>query len=109
MSSVQVYPAINPLMCKNGQTTPHPSSSHCISKESNKMPASPVVSHRFSKPVGLLDTIGNTPMLELKRLNSNPLARVFVKLEFVNPSGSIKGKILFFPPTHKYFPTINPN
>jgi len=58
------------------------------------MPGTPVVPHRFSKPVGLLDTIGNTPMLELKRLNTNPLARVFVKLEFVNPSGSIKDRIV---------------
>ena len=103
MSSVQVYPAINPLMCKNGQTTPHPSSSHCIAKESTKMPGTPVVSHRFSKPVGLLDTIGNTPMLELKRLNTNPLARVFVKLEFVNPSGSIKGKICSLPQIQNIF------
>mmetsp|Transcript_11774 Transcript_11774/g.19138 ORF Transcript_11774/g.19138 Transcript_11774/m.19138 type:complete len:374 (-) Transcript_11774:75-1196(-) len=44
-------------------------------------------------PSRLLDTIGNTPLVELTRLNSNPLARVFVKLEFVNPSGSIKDRI----------------
>lgn len=39
------------------------------------------------------DSIGRTPLLELKRLNSNPLARVFVKVEFVNPSGSIKDRV----------------
>eukprot|EP01095_Lingulamoeba_sp_RSL-Kostka_P002865 TRINITY_DN13789_c0_g1_i1.p1 TRINITY_DN13789_c0_g1~~TRINITY_DN13789_c0_g1_i1.p1 ORF type:complete len:379 (-),score=141.97 TRINITY_DN13789_c0_g1_i1:168-1223(-) len=44
--------------------------------------------------VGLLDTIGNTPMVELKKLNKNPFAKVFVKMEFLNPSGSIKDRIV---------------
>lgn len=44
---------------------------------------------------GLLDTIGSTPIVELVRINPNPqFARVFVKLEFLNPSGSIKDRIV---------------
>jgi len=41
----------------------------------------------------LLSAIGNTPLVELRKLNKNPLARVLVKLEFMNPSGSIKDRI----------------
>jgi len=41
----------------------------------------------------LLDTIGNTPLVALKKLNTNPLATVYVKLEYMNPSGSIKDRI----------------
>ena len=40
----------------------------------------------------VLDAIGKTPMLELKRLDAGP-CRLFVKLEFVNPGGSIKDRI----------------
>jgi len=41
----------------------------------------------------VLDTIGNTPLVALKKLNTNPLATVYVKLEYMNPSGSIKDRI----------------
>ncbi len=42
----------------------------------------------------LLSTIGHTPLVELKSLSPNPLARILVKLEFFNPSGSIKDRIV---------------
>lgn len=38
----------------------------------------------------LLDTIGNTPLLELARLGPQP---VFAKAEFLNPGGSIKDRV----------------
>jgi len=41
----------------------------------------------------ILSAIGNTPLVALKKLNTNPLATVYVKLEFMNPSGSIKDRI----------------
>eukprot|EP00697_Spironema_sp_BW2_P017387 gnl/Spiro4/9056_TR4774_c0_g1_i1.p1 gnl/Spiro4/9056_TR4774_c0_g1~~gnl/Spiro4/9056_TR4774_c0_g1_i1.p1 ORF type:complete len:393 (-),score=123.63 gnl/Spiro4/9056_TR4774_c0_g1_i1:249-1376(-) len=41
----------------------------------------------------ILDTIGNTPLVRLQKLNTNPLVEVYVKLEFLNPSGSIKDRI----------------
>ncbi|MBO9620254.1 MAG: cysteine synthase CysM [Niabella sp.] len=40
----------------------------------------------------LLDLIGNTPMVELKKLNPNPRVKVFVKLEGNNPGGSVKDR-----------------
>jgi len=42
---------------------------------------------------GLLSAIGNTPIVALRKLNTNPLATVLVKLEYMNPSGSIKDRI----------------
>lgn len=41
----------------------------------------------------LLDTIGKTPMVRLQHMVQNPLAIVLVKLEFFNPSGSIKDRM----------------
>jgi cysteinyl-tRNA synthetase len=41
----------------------------------------------------LLDLIGHTPLVEIKRLNPNPKVRVLAKLECVNPGGSIKDRV----------------
>ena len=41
----------------------------------------------------LLDTIGNTPLVELKRLTPNPRVRIFAKLEGQNPTGSVKDRV----------------
>lgn len=40
----------------------------------------------------VLDLIGNTPLIEIKKLNKDGKARVFVKLESKNPAGSIKDR-----------------
>ncbi|AHF14754.1 cysteine synthase CysM [Niabella soli] len=40
----------------------------------------------------LLDLIGNTPMVELRKLNPNPNVKMFVKLEGNNPGGSVKDR-----------------
>ena len=40
----------------------------------------------------ILNTIGNTPLVEIKKLNSNPKVRVLAKLEYFNPGGSIKDR-----------------
>ena len=44
------------------------------------------------KPQTILDTIGNTPLVEITRLNPNPHVKVFAKLEYFNPGGSIKDR-----------------
>jgi S-sulfo-L-cysteine synthase (O-acetyl-L-serine-dependent) len=41
---------------------------------------------------GILDTVGNTPMVELKKMNSNPEVKIFAKLEGNNPGGSVKDR-----------------
>src|SRR3989440_11422394 len=45
---------------------------------------------RFSS---ILDTIGNTPLVELKSFSPRPGVQIFAKLEGANPSGSIKDRI----------------
>ena len=40
----------------------------------------------------ILDTIGNTPMVELKKLNTNPHVKIYAKLEGNNPGGSVKDR-----------------
>ena len=41
---------------------------------------------------GIIDQVGNTPMVELQRLNPNPAVKVFAKLEGNNPGGSVKDR-----------------
>ena len=41
----------------------------------------------------ILDTIGNTPLVELKSFSPRPGVQIYAKLEGVNPSGSIKDRI----------------
>jgi len=43
--------------------------------------------------VDVLDSIGNTPLVQLRRVVSNKSGRVFVKLEMANPTGSMKDRM----------------
>jgi len=43
--------------------------------------------------VTVLDAIGRTPLVELKRIPPRSAARVVVKLEFANPTGSMKDRM----------------
>ena len=40
----------------------------------------------------IIDLIGHTPMVEIKKLNSNPRVKIFAKLEGNNPGGSVKDR-----------------
>jgi cysteine synthase B len=40
----------------------------------------------------LLDFIGNTPLVELTRINPNPRVKLYAKLEGHNPGGSVKDR-----------------
>lgn len=42
---------------------------------------------------GVLDAIGNTPLVRLQRLPPAGSAGIFVKLEYLNPSGSVKDRV----------------
>ena len=49
-----------------------------------------------SKPLvadSLLSLVGNTPLVELKRLTPKPSVRMYAKLEGENPTGSIKDRV----------------
>ncbi len=41
---------------------------------------------------GIADLIGNTPLVEIQRLNPNPNVKVYAKLEGNNPGGSVKDR-----------------
>jgi S-sulfo-L-cysteine synthase (O-acetyl-L-serine-dependent) len=40
----------------------------------------------------IIDLVGNTPMVELKKLNPNPNVKIYAKLEGNNPGGSVKDR-----------------
>lgn len=40
----------------------------------------------------IIDCIGNTPLVEILKLNPNPAVRIFAKLEGNNPGGSVKDR-----------------
>ncbi|HET9055698.1 MAG TPA: cysteine synthase CysM [Chitinophagaceae bacterium] len=40
----------------------------------------------------ILDLVGNTPMVEIKKLNPNPHVTIYAKLEGNNPGGSVKDR-----------------
>jgi len=41
----------------------------------------------------ILQTIGNTPLVKINKINPNPTSNIFAKIEGSNPSGSIKDRI----------------
>ncbi len=52
--------------------------------------------HRTAHPEpvdSVLQLIGQTPMVRIRRLNPNPRVRLYAKLEGFNPTGSIKDRI----------------
>lgn len=40
----------------------------------------------------VLDLVGNTPMVEIRKLNPNPNVKIYAKLEGNNPGGSVKDR-----------------
>src|SRR5688572_31534890 len=54
--------------------------------------------HLQNRPCGgrygdVVQSIGNTPLVELKRLSPKPGVRIWAKLESHNPTGSIKDRV----------------
>ncbi len=45
----------------------------------------------------MLEAIGNTPLLKLNKIGKDVPANVFVKPEYLNPSGSYKGRMAPIP------------
>ncbi len=41
---------------------------------------------------GVLETIGNTPLVEIRKLNPNKKVKIYAKLESFNPGGSVKDR-----------------
>jgi len=54
--------------------------------------------HEGSPPHGgryasIVDAIGHTPLVEIPRMCPNPNVRLYAKLEFMNPTGSVKDRV----------------
>ncbi|WP_143310319.1 cysteine synthase CysM [Chitinophaga vietnamensis] len=43
----------------------------------------------------ILDLVGNTPMVELKKITVNPAVTIYAKLEGTNPGGSVKDRAAY--------------
>ncbi len=41
----------------------------------------------------ILGAIGHTPLVEIPRMSPNPAVRILAKLEFMNPTGSVKDRV----------------
>ena len=46
--------------------------------------------------MSIVNSIGNTPLIELTRLNSNHRVRIMAKLEGTNPGGSVKDRAAYY-------------
>ncbi len=46
--------------------------------------------------MSVLDSIGNTPLVEIRNINPNPHVRIMAKLEGANPGGSVKDRPAFY-------------
>ena len=46
--------------------------------------------------MNLVELVGNTPLVELRRVNPNPMVRLFGKMEGYNPSSSVKDRAAKF-------------
>ncbi len=46
--------------------------------------------------MSVLDSIGNTPLVLLERINPNPRVKLYAKLEGANPGGSVKDRIAYY-------------
>jgi cysteine synthase B len=46
--------------------------------------------------MSVLDSLGNTPLVRLERINPNPKVRLYAKLEGSNPGGSVKDRIAYY-------------
>jgi cysteine synthase B len=49
--------------------------------------------HSLVKGRSLLDLVGNTPLIELRRMSPKPTVQIYAKLEGQNPTGSIKDRV----------------
>ena len=59
----------------------------------NQLHGRDIVDERLSGAVSILDLVGNTPLIELKKLTAHlQTVRVFGKAEYMNPAGSVKDR-----------------
>ena len=50
-----------------------------------------MINGKISKDI--INTIGNTPLVEISKISPNPNIKFFAKLESRNPGGSVKDRV----------------
>src|SRR5690606_1066671 len=63
----------------------------CTTSERPFMDVTPATASRLASEVS--EAIGDTPLVELRRLSPEDGATVYAKLEYMNPGGSVKDRI----------------
>src|SRR3954447_8319362 len=76
----------------------HGSRSKLVPGQQTRVPLAMVLEDLRNKPCGgrygdIVEAIGNTPLVELKRMSPKPGVRIYVKLESFNPTGSVKDRV----------------
>src|SRR4051794_2054770 len=76
----------------------HGSRSKLVPGQQTWVPFAVVLEDLRNRPCGgrygdIVEAIGNTPLVELKRLSPKPGVRIYVKLESFNPTGSVKDRV----------------
>ncbi len=66
---------------------------HLLSSSNNLKPAA--LNKQNIQMAGILDLVGNTPLVELRSLNPNPKVKIYGKLEGNNPGGSVKDRAAY--------------
>ena len=57
------------------------------------LPHEPADEPKSGRYASILEAIGHTPLVEVPRMSPNPNVRILVKLEGVNPTGSVKDRV----------------
>src|SRR5438045_9165940 len=60
---------------------------------SSYLPWRAAVRSQVMRYSSILDTIGNTPLVELKSFSPRPGVEIYAKLEGANPTGSVKDRV----------------
>jgi cysteine synthase B len=50
------------------------------------------LTHEQERGMNVIDLVGNTPLVEMRRINPNPAVKLYAKLEGDNPAGSVKDR-----------------
>jgi cysteine synthase len=71
---------------------------YCLESTATLRKAMALEPHLENKPCGgrygdIVQAIGNTPLVQLKRLSPKPSVRIWAKLESHNPTGSVKDRV----------------
>ena len=66
---------------------------HCPGAQENRTDSTKLMKEKHNT---ILDLIGNTPLVEIRRLRPKNKVRIYAKLESCNPGGSVKDRVALY-------------